>query len=65
MKDVELNIFINSLKAQVNVLEAKINDIHKVAKAKRFSDVYGILAEFGETAEDKAIANANILNTIW
>jgi len=52
MKDVELNIFTNSLKAQVNVLEAKINDIHKVDKAKGFSDFYGILAEFGETAED-------------
>ena len=50
---MELNIFTNSLKAQVNVLEAKINDIHKVAKAKGFSAFYGILVEFGETAEDK------------
>ena len=31
----------------------QINDIHKVDKAKGFSDFYGILAEFGETAEDK------------
>ena len=53
MKDVELNILINSLKAQVNVLEAKIKDIQKSAKPKMFADFYGILAELGETSENE------------
>ena len=53
MKDVELNILINSLKAQVNVLEAKIKDIQKVAKPKKFADFYGVFAELGETSEDE------------
>ena len=34
MKNMELSILINSLKAQVSVLEAKMKDIHKVAKPK-------------------------------
>ena len=49
MKDVELNILINSLKAQVNVLEAKIKDIQKAAKPKKFAGFYGVFAELGKT----------------
>ncbi|MBM2835532.1 MAG: hypothetical protein HW406_2693 [Candidatus Brocadiaceae bacterium] len=45
MKDVRLNILINSLKAQVNVLEAKIKDIQKAAKPKKFAGFYGVFAE--------------------
>ena len=53
MKDVELNILINSLKAQVNVLEAKIKDIQKAAKPKKFAGFYGVFAELGKTSEDE------------
>ncbi len=53
MQDMELSILINSLKAQVNVLEAKIKTTHKVSKPKKFADFYGILAGFGETSENE------------
>lgn len=53
MDNKELNILIVSLKAQVNVLEAKIRQVHKTAKTKKLSDFYGILAKFGETSEDE------------
>ena len=53
MKNTELSILINSLKAQVNVLEAKMKDVHKVTKPKRLADFYGILAGFGETSDNE------------
>ena len=53
MENKELNILISSLKAQVNVLESKIKQVQKTAKAKKLADFYGILAEFGETTEEE------------
>jgi hypothetical protein len=53
MENKELNILIGSLKAQVNVLEAKIKQVHKTAKAKKIADFYGILAKFGGTTEEE------------
>ena len=53
MKNAELSILINSLKAQVSVLEAKMKDIHKVAKPKKLADFYGVFAGFGETSENE------------
>jgi hypothetical protein len=53
MENKELNILIGSLKAQVNVLEAKIKQVQKSAKGKKFADFYGILSGFGETSEEE------------
>ncbi len=53
MEDKELNILIGSLKAQVNVLEAKIKQVQKTAQAKKLADFYGILSEFGETTDEE------------
>lgn len=43
MKDVKLNILINSLKAQVNVSEAKIKDIQKLLNLKSLQTFMGFL----------------------
>lgn len=51
--DTELNIFISSLKAQVNVLEAKIKQAQKSATSKKFGDFYGILSGVSETTEEE------------
>jgi len=53
MGNSELNILIGSLKAQVNVLEAKIKLVQKPGKTKTLADFYGILSEFGETTEEE------------
>jgi len=53
MQNSELSIMIGSLKAQVNVLEAKIKQAQKPGKAKTLADFYGILSEFGETTEEE------------
>ncbi len=53
MENTELNILIGSLKAQVNVLEAKIKQVQKSAKVKTFADFYGILSGHGETSEEE------------
>lgn len=55
-KDIEVNIFINSLKAQLSVLEAKIKHMQKSLSSKKFADFYGILAEVGESSEDEISA---------
>jgi hypothetical protein len=55
-KDIEVNIFINSLKAQLSVLEAKIKHMQKSLSFKKFADFYGILAEAGESSEDEISA---------
>ncbi|MBI5198611.1 MAG: hypothetical protein HZA09_01150 [Nitrospirae bacterium] len=51
--DTELNIFMGGLKAQMNVLEAKIKQVQKPVTAKKFADFYGILAEIGDTTEEE------------
>jgi len=51
--DTELNIFISSLKAQINVLEAKIKQVQKSVTSKKFADFYGILAGISETTEEE------------
>lgn len=53
MQNSELSILIGSLKAQVNVLEAKMKQGQKPSKAKTLADFYGILSEFGETTEEE------------
>lgn len=50
--DTELNIFISGLKAQINVLEAKIKQVQKSVTAKKFGDFYGILAGIETTQEE-------------
>lgn len=62
MENTELNILIGSLKAQVNVLEAKIKQVQKFAKRKTFADFYGILSEYGETSEEEIDAVKYELN---
>ncbi|MBI4654450.1 MAG: hypothetical protein HY752_05605 [Nitrospirae bacterium] len=51
--DTELNIFISSLKAQMNVLEAKIKQVQPSVTIKKFADFYGILAGISETTEEE------------
>lgn len=51
--DTELNIFISSLKAQINVLEAKIKQVQKSVTTKKFADSYGILDGISETTEEE------------
>lgn len=51
--DTELNIFISSLKAQMNVLEAKIKQVQKSVTIKKFADFYGILDGISETTEEE------------
>lgn len=53
MENTELNILIGSLKAQVNVLEAKIKQVQKSAKIKTFADFYGVLSGHDETSEEE------------
>ena len=68
--DTELNIFISSLKAQMNVLEAKIKQVQKSVTTKKFADFYGILAGISETTEeeinsDEVIKQSNLIRTVW
>ena len=53
MKNTELNILVSSLKAQVNVLEAKIKQGQKSTKPKKLADFYGIFSKYGKTSEEE------------
>ncbi len=53
MKEAELNILVGSLKAQLNVLDAKIKKSQLTIKSKKFADFYGILSDIGETTEEE------------
>ena len=52
MENIELNVMVGSLKAQISVLEARIKKIGRLTESKRLSDFYGVLAEFGPTTEE-------------
>jgi len=52
-REMELNILINTLKTQLDVLEAKIKQIQKPVPPKKFADFYGVLAGAGETSEEE------------
>lgn len=53
MVNAELSVMVNSLKAQFNVLEAKIKEAQKPSSAKKFADFYGAFSQFGETSEEE------------
>lgn len=53
MKTADINIMVGSLKAQISVLEAKIKQLQKIKKTKKFADFYGIFKEAGETTEEE------------
>ncbi|MBF0466511.1 MAG: hypothetical protein HQK94_15665 [Nitrospirae bacterium] len=50
--DTEIRIFINSLRAQISVLEARLKHSHPITTKGTFADAYGLFSSMVQTTEE-------------